>query len=64
MKALTIVNCSDGMMWYCYNIGQMVPYLGEEDDVYWSREPDGYRNIILKKDAVVVEIDDTVDLAW
>ena len=58
-KTLLITGCSDGMMWYAKRIGQMAEMLGEGTDTkgsfYWSREPGGYKNIILKQDAQIVE---------
>lgn len=61
MKALKIINCSDSLMWYSGKVGAIVPYLGEDIDykgsIYWSREDGGYKNIIFKKDAVVIEVD-------
>lgn len=45
-------------MWYSKFVGQTVPYLGEwsdTPDVYKSREPAGYINIVKKSDAQIVE---------
>ena len=58
MKALKIIQCSDILMWYSQRVGATVIYLGEEDGIYWSREPAGYKNIILKQDAIIVEVAD------
>ena len=58
MKRLRIIKCSDGMMWYADMVGQTVPYLGgwsDSPDVYASREPAGYVNIVKKIDAEIVE---------
>jgi hypothetical protein len=59
MKLLKITKCSDSMMWYASHIGQYVPYLGEGEDArgpfYWSREDAGYKNIVLRDDAVIVD---------
>lgn len=61
MKALKICSCKDGMLWYGYSIGSIVPYIGEENDYYWSREPDGYKNIVYKCDAIIIEQQDKQD---
>lgn len=45
------------MMWYAGLVGQLVPLLREENDVYLSREPEGYTNIVRKRDAKVVWVD-------
>lgn len=62
MKQLKIVNCRDPLMWYRNQIGSIVPYLGESDDIrgpiYWSREPAGYKNIVFKTDAELIELHD------
>lgn len=62
MKMLKITDCSDSMMWYRDHIGDVVPFLGTDQDVrgpiYWSREPAGYKNIVFCTDAEVVEVDD------
>ena len=57
-KVLKVTKCSDGMMWYADMVGQTVPYLGvwsDSLDVYVSREPAGYVNIVKKVDAEIVE---------
>ena len=57
---LLITGCSDGMMWYAKRIGDVVDMLGEGMDTkgqfYWSREPGGYKNIVLKQDAQVIDM--------
>lgn len=48
-------------MWYAGMVGQRVPYLGEwrdAPDVFKSREPAGYVNIVKKTDATVVDSED------
>lgn len=60
-KELLIHQCPDPMMWYAGKVGQRVPYLGEwrdTPDVYKSREPAGYVNIVKKSDATIVDSDD------
>lgn len=57
-RELLIHRCSDPHMWYAGVVGQRVPYLGEwrdTPDVFKSREPAGYVNIVKKSDALVVE---------
>jgi hypothetical protein len=61
MLALKIINCTDSMMWYRDSVGQTVTLARHPDsdkEVYWSRESAGYLNIVHKKDAEVIEIDD------
>ena len=53
MKMITITGCTDSLLWYADRVGQQVVYLGEEDDIYWSRDSGGYKNIVWKKDATV-----------
>lgn len=58
MPKLLITKCNDSLMWYSKLVGQTVPYEGEwsdAPDVYKSREPAGYINIVKKTDAVIVE---------
>ena len=55
MKYLFIKSCTDPLLWYVEKIGQCVPFLYEDEEYYWSREPAGYKNIVLKKDAQIVE---------
>lgn len=57
MKKIFINKCSDSMMWYKKLVGQQVEYLSEDEDYYWSRDSGGYKNIILKQDADIVEED-------
>ena len=59
MKAVKITSCSDSMMWYRNHIGSIVPLLREYSDVYMSREPAGYANIIHQCDAEIVEVEPT-----
>lgn len=56
MKALKIIRCSDSLMWYSSHVGSIFPLVREYEYEYLSREPAGYANIILKCDAVVVDI--------
>lgn len=55
MKQLRITGCSDRLMWYSGLVGELVPFLREEPDVYLSREPAGFVNIVRKADACVVD---------
>ena len=57
MKTLTITGCTDGLLWYADRVGQEVVYLGEEDDIYWSRDSGGYKNLVWKKDACITNTD-------
>jgi hypothetical protein len=61
MKALKIIKCSDSMMWYRDMVGQIITLAKPEHadlDVYWSREPAGYINIVNKQDAEIIEVKD------
>lgn len=55
VKKLLITNCSDPMLWYKDLVHQQVAFIREDKDYYWSREPAGYTNIVLKNDASVIE---------
>lgn len=52
-KTLLIKKCSDPQYWYAGLVGQQVPFVGEEFDVYVSREPAGYTNFVRRDDAVI-----------
>ena len=58
MKAIKIIDCCDGHLWYANNINHTVVYLGEDKElpVYWSRDNGGYKNIVYKRDAEIIEI--------
>lgn len=57
MKAIRIIKCSDpSLLWYRDKVGDIVEYIREEVDVFWSREPAGYTNIIFRSDAEIVDI--------
>lgn len=61
MKALKIIKCSDTMMWYRDKVGQTVVLArraNADPEVYWSREPAGYLNIVAKQDAEIIEVED------
>lgn len=60
MKKLLITKCSDSLMWYRDLVHQTVPFVREDKDCYISREPAGYINIVLKKDASIIETPDLV----
>jgi hypothetical protein len=53
MKMITITGCTDSLLWYADRVGQQVVYLGEESDIYWSRDSGGYKEIVWKKEATV-----------
>lgn len=54
MQQLLITRCSDARLWYAGLVGQRVPLLRIESDVYLSREPAGFTNIVYLCDAEVV----------
>ena len=55
MQVIKIEFCSDQLFWYNSHVGEFFEVLKTEEDVYWVREPSGYKNIVLKKDATIVE---------
>ena len=60
MLVLLIVKCPDPSMWYHSFIGKTVPYEGgwrDTPDVFKSREPAGYVNIVKRADAVIMDPD-------
>lgn len=60
-QVLKIISCSDSLMWYRNKVGDVVDFLGEDDQYYWSREPAGYRNIIKKRDAFIMNVELNLD---
>ena len=46
-----IISCSDALFWYNQHIGEIFDVIKTEEDIYWVREPSGYKNFILRKDA-------------
>jgi hypothetical protein len=56
MKMLLITDCTDPLLWYANRVGQHVIFLRECQHYYWSREAEGYTNIVHKKDATIVEV--------
>lgn len=62
IKAIRIVSCTDPLMWYArLDLGTVVEYINQDDMYYWSRDAGGYKNIIHKKDGVVVDVDPNDD---
>ena len=55
MNKLKIINCSDPLMWYRDKVGQTVPFLFKISEGYMSREDAGFTNIVLEKDAEIIE---------
>ena len=55
MSKLKIINCSDSLMWYRDKVGQEVELLYKIGDCYMSREDSGLANIVLVKDAIIIE---------
>lgn len=58
-KVLKIIECSDSQYWYSDMIGKYVPYVRAHpnEDIYISREPEGYVNIVKMCDAELLEIE-------
>ena len=51
---LKIISCNDPMRWYSDKIGELVPFLGDVEDEFKSREPAGYINFVQHDDAEIV----------
>ncbi len=49
-----IISASDPHFWYAKYVGDLF-LIDREDEYFWTREPAGYRNFILKEDAEVVK---------
>ena len=52
-----ITNCSDSSYWYRLHFGEAFEVIKEDSDMYWVRDHDGFRNVIMKKDAVPLSED-------
>ena len=56
---LKLLRCLDKSMWYSsFPIGTLLYYGGSDrwdSDIYWSREPGGYVNIVKKTDVELIE---------
>mgnify|MGYP001814787034 CR=1 FL=1 len=57
-RGLKITSCVDPSMWYANMIGDVVPFVRDEDDCYISKEPSGHTNIVHKQDAEIVYLGD------
>lgn len=64
MKALRIIQCSDYLMWYDKHVGAIVPFLRQDSEYFWSREPAGYSNIILLRDAELIDITNETEIKY
>ena len=52
LPMLRITACSDPLLWYADQIGQLVPYEGDDGQYgFRSREPSGYVNFVKREDA-------------
>lgn len=56
MRMLRIKGCRDSSMWYADKVGQLVGYVSAIPEGYLAREPAGFTNIVLQRDAEVVEV--------
>jgi hypothetical protein len=52
-RKIKIVSCQDFMLWYKDQVGNVFPVISEEENIFWTYEPEGYKNIVYKKDAEV-----------
>jgi len=52
-KRIKIIDSQDPHFWYTQFVDSEAtfPVIREEVDCYWTREPAGYLNFVLKKDA-------------
>lgn len=53
-KKLLITSCDDPLLWYYSHVGDSVPYTGQEDTIYWSRDNGGFTNMVKKEHAEVI----------
>ena len=56
MKQILIKKCNDPQKWYADMIGWAVPYLGDTETEFKSREPSGYVNFVDHHDGEIVEL--------
>jgi hypothetical protein len=54
-KKIRIIDCRDPMMWYLDHIGREFIILEEDDLSYMVRDVQGYRNIVYKDDAELLD---------
>ena len=54
MMRIRITRCSDTARWYAGNVGETFDVAWVDSEGYWTREPSGYRNVVLKQDAEVL----------
>lgn len=52
---IKITQCPDPGMWYASRVGEVIEVRAADQDGYWTRDNEGYRNIIKFSDAEVVE---------
>ena len=52
---IKILRCLDPNKWYSSLVGESVPYHGDTNTEYESREPEGYINFISKLDSILIE---------
>lgn len=52
---IKITSCRDRHLWYHPYIGDLFLLIKEEEDLYWTRQPEGFKNIVYKTDAERIE---------
>jgi|694.fasta_scaffold07822_23 hypothetical protein len=55
---IKIISHGDGIVWYANHVGKVFDVVREDretSDVFWAREPEGFINIVYKKDAQIVQ---------
>lgn len=54
---IKIIKCGSPMLWYYRHVGKTFRLLREDDEGYWTRQPEGYLNVVRKQDAEIIEND-------
>lgn len=57
-RLVLIKRCSDPHLWYAPYVGMYWEVIGEEEDIYWAKEPAGYKNILYREDVELMERND------
>ncbi len=53
---IKIISCNISGAWYAKYVGYYFSVVGQDRDFYLVREPEGYKNIVDKNDAQVMDI--------
>ncbi len=52
---MVVERCTDELLWYHDLVGHTFPIIREEEEFFWTVEPEGYLNFIYKEDCRVVK---------